>query len=237
MKSPVALITGSAQRIGAVLVNQLHQLGYNVMIHYHQSQTAAETLAAGFNQLRAHSAIAVAADLCGSAASSVLVEAAIAHWGRLDVLVNNASIFSNCDSEWESMWRCNVQAPYYLSYAAFPHLETTHGSIINITDIHAHKPLRGYAAYCQTKAALAMQTRALAQEFAPKVRVNAIAPGAILWPQGANQLNSVHQAKIIKQTLLKQHGHPEQIAQAMLYLMHNAYVTGQSLQVDGGRHL
>ena len=135
------------------------------------------------------------------------------------------------------MWRCNVQAPYQLSHAALPYLEGTQGSIINITDVHAHTPLRGYAAYCQTKAALAMQTRALAQEFAPSVRVNAIAPGAIMWPEGANQLDSTIQEKIITKTLLKRHGTPENIAQAMIYLVNNTYVTGQSLQVDGGRHL
>ncbi|MEI6093970.1 MAG: pteridine reductase [Gammaproteobacteria bacterium] len=234
---PVALITGAAQRIGAVLANQLHQAGFRVVVHYHHSEAAATESVAAFNKLRANSAVALSADLCSPSAVSFLLEGTVAQWGRLDLIVNNASIFSRQDSDWERMWRCNVQAPYQLSHAAFPYLEATQGSIINITDVHAHTPLRGYAAYCQTKAALAMQTRALSQEFAPSVRVNAIAPGAIMWPEGANQLDSTIQEKIITKTLLKRHGTPENIAQAMMYLVNNTYVTGQSLQVDGGRHL
>ena len=234
---PVALITGAAQRIGAVLANQLHQAGFRVVVHYRHSEAAATESVAAFNKLRANSAVALSADLCSPSAVSFLLEATVAQWGRLDLIVNNASIFSRQDSDWEQMWRCNVQAPYQLSHAALPYLEGTQGSIINITDVHAHTPLRGYAAYCQTKAALAMQTRALAQEFAPSVRVNAIAPGAIMWPEGANQLDSTIQEKIITKTLLKRHGTPENIAQAMIYLVNNTYVTGQSLQVDGGRHL
>lgn len=234
---PVALITGAAQRIGAVLANQLHQAGFRVVVHYHHSEAAATESVAAFNKLRANSAVALSADLCSPSAVSFLLDATVAQWGRLDVIVNNASIFSRQDLDWERMWRCNVQAPYQLSHAAFPYLEATQGSIINITDVHAHTPLRGYAAYCQTKAALAMQTRALSQEFAPSVRVNAIAPGAIMWPEGANQLDSTIQEKIITKTLLKRHGTPENIAQAMMYLVNNTYVTGQSLQVDGGRHL
>ncbi len=234
---PVALITGAAQRIGAVLANQLHQAGFRVVVHYHHSEAAATESVAAFNKLRANSAVALSADLCSPSAVSFLLDATVAQWGRLDVIVNNASIFSRQDLDWERMWRCNVQAPYQLSHAAFPYLEATQGSIINITDVHAHTPLRGYATYCQTKAALAMQTRALSQEFAPSVRVNAIAPGAIMWPEGANQLDSTIQEKIITKTLLKRHGTPENIAQAMMYLVNNTYVTGQSLQVDGGRHL
>ena len=234
---PVALITGAAQRIGAVLANQLHQAGFRVVVHYHHSEAAATESVAAFNKLRANSAVALSADLCSPSAVSFLLDATVAQWGRLDVIVNNASIFSRQDLDWERMWRCNVQAPYQLSHAAFPYLEATQGSIINITDVHAHTPLRGYAAYCQTKAALAMQTRALSQEFAPSVRVNAIAPGAIMWPEGVNQLDSTIQEKIITKTLLKRHGTPENIAQAMMYLVNNTYVTGQSLQVDGGRHL
>ncbi|MCX7119460.1 MAG: pteridine reductase [Legionellales bacterium] len=234
---PVALITGAAQRIGAVLANQLHQAGFRVVVHYNHSEAAATESVAAFNKLRANSAVALSADLCSPSAVSFLLDATVAQWGRLDVIVNNASIFSRQDLDWERMWRCNVQAPYQLSHAAFPYLEATQGSIINITDVHAHTPLRGYAAYCQTKAALAMQTRALSQEFAPSVRVNAIAPGAIMWPEGVNQLDSTIQEKIITKTLLKRHGTPENIAQAMMYLVNNTYVTGQSLQVDGGRHL
>lgn len=234
---PVALITGAARRIGAVLATQLHQAGFRVVVHYHSSSAAANQLVASLNQIRAASAVALHGDLCALTAPESWFETIVSSWGRLDLLVNNASIFSRKDSDWEAMWRCNVHAPYQLSRAAFPHLEATEGSIVNITDIHAHTPLRDYAAYCQTKAALAMQTRALAQEFAPKVRVNAIAPGATIWPEGENQLSPVIQETILQKTLLQRHGTPDNIAQALLYLVTNTYVTGQSLQVDGGRYL
>lgn len=234
---PVALITGAAHRIGAALASDLHQAGFRVVVHYHHSEAAAQQQVLTYNQSRANSAIALRADLCSLTTIPSLIDTVLAQWGRLDLLINNASIFSKCDSDSESMWRCNVQAPYQLSWAAFPHLEATQGSIINITDIHAHTPLRDYAIYCQTKAALAMQTRALAQQFAPNVRVNAIAPGAIMWPEADNQLQPMIQEKIISKTLVKRHGSPQYIAQAMMYLVTNQFVTGQSLQVDGGRYL
>ena len=233
----VAVITGAARRMGAELARHLHQAGFRVVLHYHHSAAAAAALVDSWNQVRDHSAIALEADLCSPGAGLRMLKAAAAEWGRLDLLVNNAAIFSRLDRDWDQMWQCNVQAPYYLSLAALPYLASSEGSIINITDTHAQTPLRGYAAYCQTKAALAMQTQALAQEFAPKVRVNAIAPGAILWPEGDNQLDVSSQEKIISKTRLQRHGHPDNIAQAMLYLVNNTYVTGQSLQVDGGRHL
>jgi pteridine reductase len=233
---PVALVTGSAHRIGAAIAKRLHQEGFRVAVHYHHSKDAATQLVAALNQVRDNSACALSADLCVSSAPQELVAELIADWGQLDLLVNNASIFSSHDADWDKMWHCNVQAPYLLSRAAFPHLIVSRGSIINLTDIHALTPLRGYAAYCQTKAALAMQTRALAQEFAPNVRVNAVAPGAILWPEGDNRLAPVVQQKIIAKTWLQCHGEPGYIAQAVMYLINNTYVTGQSLQVDGGRY-
>ena len=234
---PVALITGAARRIGAVLAAHVHQAGYRVVIHYHHSHAEALALVDSFNQMRSNSAMHIAANLCISSAPKMIIDAVIAQWGRLDLLVNNASIFSRHDSDWDQMWQCNVQAPYYLSRNAFSHLQISQGSIVNITDIHTHTPLRHYAAYCQTKAALAMQTRSLAQEFAPHVRVNEIAPGAMIWPTGENALGEVEKEKILTQTLLKRHGNPSHIAQALLYLMQNTYVTGQCLRVDGGRYL
>ncbi|MCX7089906.1 MAG: pteridine reductase [Legionellales bacterium] len=233
---PVALVTGAAHRIGAALASRLHQEGFRVAVHYHHSKDAARQLVAALNQVRENSACALSADLCVASAPQDLVAELIANWGQLDLLVNNASIFSSHDADSDKMWHCNVHAPYLLSRAAFPHLVVTRGSIINVTDIHAQTPLRGYAAYCQTKAALAMQTRALAQEFAPSVRVNAVAPGAILWPEGDNSLDPVIQEKIIAKTLLQRHGKPEYIAQAVMYLINNTYVTSQILQVDGGRY-
>ncbi len=234
---PVALVTGAAHRIGAVIAKHLHQAGFRVVVHCYLSLDAAAHLVAECNQIRDDSALVLSADLCSPAAPQDLVAAILAQWGHLDLLVNNASVFSSHDEDWEQMWRCNVQAPYQLSRVAFPHLSLTQGSIINITDIHAHTPLRHHPAYCQTKAALAMQTKALAQEFAPQVRVNAIAPGAIIWPEGENTLTQAKQEHIVSKTLLKRHGNPENIAQAVLYLVNNTYVTGQSLRVDGGRYL
>lgn len=233
---PVAVITGAAQRIGAVLATHLHQIGFRVMIHYHHSKAEAIQLVTNLNQIRPNSALCVSADLCVSSSRQIVIDYVITEWGRVDLLVNNASIFSRHDSDWDQMWQCNVQAPYYLSRNAFPHLKVSQGSIVNITDIHAYNPLRDYAAYCQTKAALAMQTRALAQEFAPHVRVNEIAPGATIWPAGDNKLAPATQEKILAKTLLQKHGSPNNIAQALLYLVENTYVTGQCLRVDGGRY-
>jgi pteridine reductase len=233
--APVALVTGAAKRIGSEIVKQLHEAGFRVVIHCHQSYQTALTQVAQYNQQRSHSAYTITADLCQSDVASQLIGNVINWAGQLDLLVNNASIFSKHNDDWADMFACNVHAPYELSMAAFPHLVKTQGSIINITDIHAQKPLRGYAAYCQSKAALAMQTQALALEFAPSVRVNAIAPGAIVWPEGDNQLEIDFQARIVAKTLLQRHGHPRYIAKAVLYLANNDFVTGQSLSVDGGR--
>ena len=233
--APVALVTGAAKRIGAEIVAYLHRAGFRVVIHCHQSQQAGATQVADYNQQRADSAHLVIADLCQSNVASQLVGEVIDWAGQCDLLVNNASIFSKHNDDWAALFACNVHAPYDLSLAAYPYLVKTQGSIINITDIHAHKPLRGYAAYCQSKAALAMQTRALALEFAPAVRVNAIAPGSIVWPEGDNQLTADRQQRILANTLLKRQGHPRYIAEAVLYLANNDFVTGQRLSIDGGR--
>ncbi|PJD91633.1 MAG: pteridine reductase [Legionella sp.] len=237
ISSPVALVTGAAKRIGAAIATRLHQSGFTVMIHYHHSEEAAIHLAEQFNDERANSACTVRADLRDHSTVQNIIHATVSRFGQLNVLVNNASIFSRDDADWLDMFACNVQAPYGLSRAAFSHLSQTTGSIINITDIHANMPLRDYAVYCQSKAALAMQTRALALEFAPKVRVNAIAPGAIAWPEGDNHLSTEIQAHILAKTLLQRHGDPHYIAQAVMYLVSNDFVTGQTLQVDGGRYL
>lgn len=233
--APVALVTGAAKRIGAEIVAYLHRAGFRVVIHCHQSQQTAATQVARYNQQRANSAHMIIADLCQPNVASQLMDEVIDWAGQCDLLVNNASIFSKHNDDWAALFACNVHAPYDLSLAAYPHLVKTLGSIINITDIHAHKPLRGYAAYCQSKAALAMQTQALAQEFAPVVRVNAIAPGSIVWPEGNNQLAVDRQQRVVAKTLLKRHGHPRYIAEAVLYLVNNDFVTGQSLSIDGGR--
>jgi len=232
-----ALITGGARRIGAAIATHLHQAGFRVVIHCHHSCHVAQALMDTLNQCRANSAVVLSADLSVGQSLAQLISDAV-HWaGQLDVLVNNASIFSRQDADWDRLFAVNVKAPYELSLAAYPHLVKTQGSIINITDTHARIPLKGYAVYSQTKAALAMQTKALALELAPHVRVNAVAPGAIIWPEGENGLTAEQQQSILSKTLLRRHGHPLFIAKAVLAFIENPFMTGQTTTVDGGRYL
>ena len=240
---PVALVTGSARRIGAEIVRALHQAGYCVVIHCHQSILDANQLAASLNALRPDSALVVEADLSDQVAVDEIINATVAWRGSLSVLVNNASVFTVTDLQtlntdgYQMLFAVNVFAPWRLSLQARPWLEKMHGSIINITDIHAEKPLKHYAEYCQTKAALWMQTKTLAREFAPHIRVNAVAPGAIIWPEETNALSQAMQDRIIANTPLKRHGEPKQIAEAVLALLTNSFMTGQVLRVDGGRSI
>ncbi|KTC99322.1 pteridine reductase [Legionella erythra] len=239
----VALVTGGARRIGASIVQFLHQAGFKVAIHCHQSSTEAANLAKLLNNLQANSAEVIQCDLQRSDAGASIINDVTRWAGRLDLLVNNASVFFRTDTQqWQvddqnRLFQINVFAPFALSTAAFPWLQLQKGSIVNITDIHADNPLKGYALYCQSKAALAMQTKALAREFAPLVRVNAVAPGAIAWPEHENSLSLSAREQIIARTPLKSHGQPEYIAQAVLALANNAFITGQILKVDGGRSL
>lgn len=241
--SRVAVVTGAARRIGAAIAESLHTSGFNVVIHCYASRTEADALAKQFNARRANSACVCVADLMEKQAILDLVAQAQAWQGRLDVLVNNASRFIRTDlggfdeKSWDILWRTNVKAPFFLSEAARDFLAKARGCIINITDIHAEKPLQDYAVYVQTKAALKMQTEALARAYAPEIRVNAVAPGAIMWPEGQNALSSSLQHKICSKTPLKCHGDPQWIADAVLSLIQNAFVTGQTLRVDGGRSL
>lgn len=237
MSQRVALITGAARRVGASIADHLHQAGFRVAIHCHQSRDMANTLC----QKLQHDAKVFSADLTQKKDNQSLITQVIDWTGRLDVLVHNASCFmpssldSMDDSVWRTLFAINVQAPFWLSLAARPHLEKQDGCIVNITDIHAETPLKGYAEYCQSKAALLMQTKVLAREFAPHIRVNAVAPGAILWPESENTLSTSQQEKIIEKTLLKRHGNPIFVAQAVLALVDNSFITGQTLRVDGGR--
>ncbi len=239
----VALVTGAARRIGAAIVQQLHQAGFRLIIHCHHSLDEAKALAQMLNQRRQNSAEVLQKDLSAANATAELIHAAISSMGRLDLLVNNAAIFKRDDwqnfneAHWNNLLDINVKVPYLLSLAAYPHLAKHQGAIINLTDVHADKPLKNYALYCQSKAALTMQTKALAKEFAPAVRVNAVAPGAIIWPEKDNSLSSDVQAQIIAKTPLKRHGKPEFIAQAVLALAQNCFITGQVLCVDGGRSI
>ncbi len=241
----VALITGAARRIGAAIARQLHAAGMNVIIHYHTSRAAAEKLCAELNHERPNSSIALAAALTEFASVKPLIAQAVDCWGRLDVLINNASCFYptplNEDislAAWDELINCNLRAPFFLAQAAAAHLRQHAGSIINITDIHAASPMRDYSVYCIAKSGLVMMTKSLAKELGPAIRVNAVAPGAIIWPEGENVLDETAKQKIIQRTALLRHGVPADIAKAVLFLVRDAdYMTGQVLNVDGGRTL
>ena len=240
----VALITGSARRIGAAIASTLHEAGFDVVIHCHQSAHEANTLADLLNAKRRESAYVCSADLKIKSEADNLIKTAFAFKKRLDVLINNASSFIKTpvsgfdESVWDNLFVLNTKAPFWLSQAAHEYLvQSNHGNIINITDIHAEKPLRDYCIYTQTKAALKMQTEALAREYAPHIRVNAVAPGAIIQPEGDNCLSAETQKKILNELPLARWGAPSFVAEAVLSLILNHYMTGQTIRVDGGRSL
>ena len=233
-ESRVVLITGAARRIGAAMVEYFHQAGYRVIIHCNHSIQSAHLLSEKLNRHRTNSAHVIRCDLVEPKAPEQLIAASYQCYERLDILVNNASMFTKTD--WDLLFKINVEVPYQLSLLAADALSQTKGAIINITDIHAEVPLKEYAIYSQTKAALNAQTKALARELAPDIRVNAIAPGAIVWPEGNNTLSATLQNDIIQKTALKRHGHPLYIAQMAHAIAENPYITGQIIRVDGGRY-
>ena len=237
----VALITGAAQRVGAEIARELHRTGMRVVIHFRSSSEQAAALQHELLGHRPDSAALISGDLLNTAMLPALVENAHRQWGRLDALVNNASSFyptavgTISETHWDELVGSNLKAPLFLSQAAAPMLATQQGSIVNIVDIHAERPLKGYPLYSAAKAGLAMLTKALARELAPTVRVNAVAPGAILWPDHASE---EARRAIIARTALKRQGHPRDIARAVRFLITEAdYITGQVLTVDGGRSL
>jgi len=236
----VALVTGAARRIGAVIVRALHAEGMNLVVHYRSSHDAAAALRDELEGLRPDSVALVCADLLQG--PETLVEAALQRWGRLDALVNNASTFyptplgTVTEAQWEQLLGSNLRAPFFLTQAAGPHLAAQHGCVVNIVDIHGDRPLKSYPVYSIAKAGLAMLTRSLARELGPEVRVNAVAPGAILWPQQG--MDDAARRRIVDRTALKRQGSPEDISAAVLFLIRDAaYVTGQIITVDGGRTL
>lgn len=240
----VALITGAARRIGAEIAKTLHHAGMNIVLHCHHSLEEASALCADLNKKRAQSAHVLQADLLDSAECRKLAFEANAVWGRLDVLVNNASRFYKTpvgdvlENQWADLMDCNVKAPFFLCQTSADYLQEHRGCIINITDIHGENPLRDYSVYCISKAALLMMTKVLAKELAPTIRVNAISPGAMIWPEGENQLSEAAKKKIINDIALQRHGNANDIARAVLFFLVDAdYVTGQVLAVDGGRML
>jgi pteridine reductase len=239
--APVVLVTGGARRVGAEIVRCLHAAGAQVAVHYRHSRGEAEALVAALEGLRPGSAVALQADLLDTAALPRLVDAAVARFGRLDGLVNNASSFFPTalgeidETAWTDLVGSNLKAPLFLAQAAAPHLSASGGAIVNIVDIHAERPLKGYALYCAAKAGLLGLTRALALELAPQVRVNGVAPGAIEWPDDG-QFPPPERERIVAHTLLGRVGAPSDIARTVRFLLFDAsYVTGQILSVDGGR--
>jgi pteridine reductase len=235
---PVALVTGAAKRLGAAMVRALHDKGYNVIIHYHDSEREALALADELNDIRAESIVTVREDFAIGDPASSLIEATERSWARLDLLVNNASIFDKTPlddidlASWERIHSINLRSPYFLSIASAPLLRKASGSIVNIADIHAERPRAEYSAYCASKAGLVAITRALAIEMAPAVRVNCVSPGAILWAK--NESPAV-QKNTIQATPLRRHGDPEDIAKAVCFLAEAKFVTGHTVNVDGGR--
>jgi pteridine reductase len=238
----VVLITGAARRIGAVLARALHERGARVAIHYRGSADAARQLATELNGLRPDSALTFAADLGDLGAVAALPAAVIEAFGRLDVLVNNASTFYPTPvgeitaAQFDDLIGTNLRAPLFLAQAAAAELRLRHGLIINIADIHGLRPLKRHPVYSAAKAGLVMLTRALARELGPQVRVNAIAPGPVLWPAGG--IDSELQQRIVARTALKRGGSPDDIARAVIFFATEApFVTGEVLAIDGGRSL
>lgn len=247
MNSPpvakVVLITGAAKRIGATIATFFHKQSWSVFIHYRNAEEEALTLVRALNSIRPGSSASYTLNLDNNQKVPQLIEAVIGHFGRLDLLVNNASSFfptkigSTDERNWESLFSSNLKSPFFLSQAAFSWLQKTQGSIINITDIHGNRPLKNYPVYSTAKGGLNALTRSLALEFAPLVRVNAVAPGAILWPEGGH-FDEKEQQAIIGQTPLKRLGSATDIARTVYFLAEEApFITGQIIAVDGGREL
>jgi pteridine reductase len=240
LSGKTVLITGGARRVGAAIARELHAAGANLAIHFRTSAHDAATLAAELNAARPRSAATIRADLLDVENLGLLVDFATRHFGALDVLVNNASTFyptkvgEITPAAWDDLMGTNLKVPLFLSQAAAPALKARKGLIINIVDIHALRPLRDYPVYCAAKAGLHMITRSLAKELGPDIRVNGIAPGPVLWPEG--QSDEKARAKIIERTVLRRMGSPEDIARtALFFAAHAPFVTGQILAVDGGR--
>lgn len=238
---PVVLVTGAARRIGAAIAHRLHAGGCDLALHHLQSGTDMVALADTLERARPGSVHVLQADLREFDRLPELVAATVGRFGRLDGLVNNASNFyptpigAATPQQWDDLFAVNARAPFFLAQAAAPHLRATRGAIVNLVDVYASRPLPGHAPYSAAKAALVSLTRALALELAPQVRVNAVAPGAILWPE--QDASTAGQQAILAATALGRTGTPGDIAAAVQWLLSTdaGYVTGQVLHVDGGR--
>ena len=242
MEGKTALVTGGARRLGAAIARRLHAAGASVLIHYRDSEADAAKLEAELNAARPRSAAKVKAELLAPIAPRALVSAALDAFGRLDVLVNNASSFFPVAlgeieaSHWEELIGSNLRAPLFIAQQAAAELAKREGTIINVVDIHAERPLKGYPVYSVAKAGLAALTRSLALELAPRVRVNGVSPGAITWPDDG-QFDPAERSRILATTPLARVGSPEDIAHAVHFLATAGYVTGQIIAVDGGRSI
>jgi len=241
MTTRTVLITGAARRIGAALTRDLHAHGMNIIIHYHTSKQDASQLAESLNAIRKNSAFLLQANLLETDSFDSIIATAAGFTGKLDVLINNASMFyptivgKTSPQQWAELFGTNVKAPYFLVQSCVKHLRETRGCIINIADIHGSKPLKDHPVYSAAKAGLIMLTRALAKELGPEIRINAVSPGAILWPE---DLSEEKRQQIVAKTALKRQGTTEDIASAVRYLINDAgYVTGQVINIDGGQLL
>ena len=239
----IVLITGGAKRVGAAICRRLHAAGANLMLHYRRSAGEARLLQAELNHVRARSVALIQADLLDLNKLPAIVDQTLGTFGRLDALVNNASSFfptpigDITPQAWDDLIGTNLRAPLFLAQAAAPALRKSQGAIVNIADIHAERPLKNFVVYSVAKAGLVAVTRSLARELAPEVRVNAIAPGPILWPDDSS-FDELSRQRIVSHTPLKREGAPDDIAKAVYYLIAEAtYVTGDTISVDGGRHI
>lgn len=237
---PVALITGGAKRVGAVVARTLHAAGYDLVLHCHHSNVEAEKLAADLSVQRADSVLVLQADLADLPSLPKLIDSTLKRYGRLDALVNNASAFyptplqTATPAQWNELFASNAQAPFFLAQAALPALRTAHGAIVNMVDVYAERALAQHPIYVMAKAALAAMTRCLALDLGPDVRVNGVAPGAVMWPSDGKPY--AEQETLLARTPLQRSGTPEDVASAVLWLLRDApFVTGQIIRVDGGR--
>lgn len=238
--APVLLITGAARRIGATIARVFHERGWRILLHYHRSAADAEQLCDEFNRLRPGSCHSLCAAMSDIAALEQLAVEAVERWGRIDALINNASSFYPTplgqarQDDWDALIDSNLKGPFFLSQALAPHLASQHGTIVNIADIYADQPLPQHSVYCIAKAGNVMMTRTLAKELAPEVRVNAIAPGAILWPENPDE--TVLWIDLLSRIPMGRLGEPLDIAETAWFLATSAsYLTGQCLAVDGGQ--
>jgi pteridine reductase len=239
----IVLITGGAKRVGAAICRHLHAAGANLMLHYRASAGEARLLQAELNHVRAESVALIQADLLDLNKLPAIIDQTLQTFGRLDALVNNASSFyptpvgDITSQAWDDLIGTNLRAPLFLAQAAAPALKKSQGAIVNIADIHAERPLKNFVVYSVAKAGLVAVTRSLARELAPEVRVNAVAPGPILWPDDAS-FDELSRQRIVSHTPLKREGDPDDIAKAVCFLIADApYVTGETIRVDGGRHV